>query len=258
VKHDYGYGFDWSPDGTKVVFVKEHLDGRSLAVVDLRRDEGAFPPANIAWPVSGEVVPREEYLYIWGTAFDNIGVDGQTLSTYQSHVLEWGLGRNPGFWETDYLYTMSPKQYGKIGYWDTRNMDYFEEGAEYTLRLTVTDGIQTNVDMVHVRICSTGSAGVLSEPPPPELKISAPFPNPALGGTVVCLELPKGTSVRFSVYDCAGRLVKEVMSTGLPAGYHKVEWDGRDAGGRPCASGIYWCIIDTGAVSKSMKVVLLR
>lgn len=255
VKHDYGYGFDWSPDGTKMVFVKEHLDGRGLAVVDFRRDEGAFPAANIAWPVSGEVLPKQDYLYIWGTAFDNIGVDGQVLSTCQSDILEWGRGKNPGIWATDYLYTLSPKEYGKIGYWDTRT---FEEGVVYSLRLTVTDGVNTNTDQVYVTICDSASVGVPTDGVPKDFETAGPFPTPSAGRSTIRLGLPDERCVRASIYSCEGRLVKEILNAGLPAGYHTIEWDGRDARGKPCACGVYWCIVDTGAFSKSMKIVLLK
>jgi hypothetical protein len=258
VNHDWGEGFDWSPDGTKIVFVKSDLSGRCLAIVDSRRDEGAIPAANIAWPVSGQILPRADYQYIVGTAYDNVGVDDQILATYQSHILEWGRGRDPLVWETDFLYTMSKKEYGNIGYWDTSNPDYFEEGVDYTLRLTVTDGVHTCVEKVYVTICDSSSAMIAEKDVPRGFEISAPSPNPTEGGAVIHLGVPREMAIRVSVYNCEGRLVKEIMNTGLPAGYHKVEWDGRDAGGRPCASGIYWCIIDTGAVSKSMKVVLLK
>jgi flagellar hook assembly protein FlgD len=60
------------------------------------------------------------------------------------------------------------------------------------------------------------------------------------------------------VYSPAGRLVKTLVDTRLPAGEHFVPWDGRDERGNRVASGVYFVFAEAGADRASRKVVLLK
>jgi len=42
------------------------------------------------------------------------------------------------------------------------------------------------------------------------------------------------------------------------AGYHTVRWNGKDAAGRPVASGIYLYHLRAGGYDRTRKMVLLR
>ena len=60
------------------------------------------------------------------------------------------------------------------------------------------------------------------------------------------------------IYDVAGRRVARVLDETSPAGHHVASWDGRDDGGRPVASGIYFCRLSVDAWSASRKMVLVK
>jgi len=49
-------------------------------------------------------------------------------------------------------------------------------------------------------------------------------------------------------------LVNEFQNTG----FYTVQWDGLTNNGTPAASGIYLYRLDSGAYSKSMKMVMLK
>ena len=64
-------------------------------------------------------------------------------------------------------------------------------------------------------------------------------PNPASDQTTVSWRLPAASRVRVTVYDLAGRRVRDLVEKNAAAGEMSVVWDGRDHGGRPVSGGVY-------------------
>jgi flagellar hook assembly protein FlgD len=61
------------------------------------------------------------------------------------------------------------------------------------------------------------------------------------------------------VFDVSGRLVRRLVDSEYQTvGPKTVEWDGRDDGGRPCASGIYFFRLNVAGESAGKRAVLLR
>ncbi len=91
----------------------------------------------------------------------------------------------------------------------------------------------------------------------PALSLSC-RPNPARTGTVLSFVMPRSGEASVSVYDIAGRLVRELPAVRLSAGPGEVRWDGRDRAGYPARSGVYVCRIDAAGAAAAAKVLLLR
>ncbi len=83
-------------------------------------------------------------------------------------------------------------------------------------------------------------------------------PNPFLDATVIRFDLPQPASARLAIYDANGRWKRDLAHGMLDAGPHVVSWNGRDASGRPCASGIYFYKLDQGTNHAQGRLVLLR
>jgi len=66
------------------------------------------------------------------------------------------------------------------------------------------------------------------------------FPNPFNPKTRLSFDLSQAASVRLSILDSAGRLVKVVHAGPIGAGAHDFAWDGMDARGEQSASGVYF------------------
>ncbi len=60
------------------------------------------------------------------------------------------------------------------------------------------------------------------------------------------------------VYNLLGQQVRVVLEEVQEAGYYRVTWDGKDAGGRRVASGIYLVRMAAGEFSEVKKMVLLK
>jgi len=83
-------------------------------------------------------------------------------------------------------------------------------------------------------------------------------PNPSRDGALLALTIPEASEVRAHVLDVTGRLVTELASGRLPAGTHRLTWDGRDGTGREVASGIYFVRVEVEDWVDSRKLVRLR
>jgi flagellar hook assembly protein FlgD len=83
-------------------------------------------------------------------------------------------------------------------------------------------------------------------------------PSPAGGDVVVRFSVPETRSVRVSVYDAAGRLVRVLNDGSLETGEHSSTWTGRDAQGHRVSSGVYFVRLSDGRTTETRKVVLRR
>jgi endonuclease I len=90
------------------------------------------------------------------------------------------------------------------------------------------------------------------------IALSQSAPNPAARSATIRFALPAAADVRLSVYDAAGRLVRVLAEGPFAPGEHEVSWDGRDAAGRPVASGVYFLRLTGPGVAASRKLTLLK
>ncbi len=90
------------------------------------------------------------------------------------------------------------------------------------------------------------------------LALDQNVPNPFNPQTAIGFSLPAPERVRLDVYDIGGRLVQRLVDGSMRAGRHRIEWNGRDAGGREAASGVYFYRLTAGKRTLSRKMILLR
>ncbi len=88
------------------------------------------------------------------------------------------------------------------------------------------------------RIRWTGSTSDVPARAPGAVALAA-SPNPFRGGTSLAFTLAAGAHARVTVFDLAGRRVRDLMDAATPAGETRVAWDGVDDAGREAAPGIY-------------------
>ena len=82
-------------------------------------------------------------------------------------------------------------------------------------------------------------------------------PNPFSGGTTLAFSVARLADVSLDIFDLAGRHVRRLVGTTMPAGRHDAHWDGRDDRGAPVASGLYHArlTIDSWTATKRMLMV---
>ncbi len=79
------------------------------------------------------------------------------------------------------------------------------------------------------------------------------YPNPFNPSTAIRFTLPKRESVSLKVYDVLGRKVATLLNGQLPAGDHRVKFDGQNL-----PSGVYFYRLRAGNFVKTRKMLLLR
>jgi hypothetical protein len=98
------------------------------------------------------------------------------------------------------------------------------------------------------------------DPPTPEYRdyLAQNFPNPFNPSTTIQFGLEKGGHVRLVIYDAAGRKVRELVNSTLPAGHYTEVWNGTNSAGQHISSGVYFYRLEAGDLSMRKKMILLR
>ena len=85
---------------------------------------------------------------------------------------------------------------------------------------------------------------------------------PHNGGTVPIasrrFSLPAPRTTTLALFDLQGRRVATLASGRLGAGTREAVWDGREAGGKEAASGVYLVRLAQGSATVTRKIVLAR
>jgi hypothetical protein len=135
-------------------------------------------------------------------------------------------------------------------------------GRRYQIVYQVTDGIHEVFDTVYVDVPHDRDA----EPGIDDNATSAVRttmlqdvrPNPFNPETTVLYELARAETVRLSILDVRGALVRTLLEEPRPAGSHRARWDGRDDRGGSVASGVYFVRMSAGSYTSVRKIVLLK
>ena len=104
------------------------------------------------------------------------------------------------------------------------------------------------------------SVTVEGEVPPvlPELtSLRESYPNPFRAGSSASIEvaLKAGETGTVTIYNVHGQVVKNYT---VCEGCHTLKWDGRDASGTNCGSGIYFYRLSTPSFSQTRRMVLAK
>jgi len=83
-------------------------------------------------------------------------------------------------------------------------------------------------------------------------------PNPFNAGTEIRYRLPREEQVSLRIFNTLGQEVRVLAEGVFPAGEQTIFWDGRNASGAPAASGLYFCRLQAGHFSETVKMVLMR
>ncbi|NQV15693.1 T9SS type A sorting domain-containing protein, partial [bacterium] len=84
------------------------------------------------------------------------------------------------------------------------------------------------------------------------------YPNPFNPSTTIQYELPELSTVVLSIYDIRGREVRTLLEGTKPPGSYEVQWNGVDNSGNPVSTGVYFCRLQAGSYSKTIKMVYLK
>ena len=93
---------------------------------------------------------------------------------------------------------------------------------------------------------------------PSSFTLSQNYPNPFNATTEIRFSLARASDVTLTIYNLLGQEVKTLVNGRTSAGEHRVAWDGTDASGKPCGTGVYLYQLQTTDASQSRKMLLLK
>ncbi|HTR97127.1 MAG TPA: PQQ-dependent sugar dehydrogenase, partial [Candidatus Acidoferrales bacterium] len=111
------------------------------------------------------------------------------------------------------------------------------DGSFYWLQQSTTGGFTSTDGALH-RLSYVGPPAGVAPGPAGALRLAA-GPNPFGSATALSFVLPAAGPARLALYDLGGRRVQTLYDGAAPAGETRIEWNGRDAGGRRVAPGLY-------------------
>jgi flagellar hook assembly protein FlgD len=71
-------------------------------------------------------------------------------------------------------------------------------------------------------------------------------------------DLLENTKVTLAVYNVAGREVRILPKGLVPAGHHKIEWNGKDGHGASVLSGVYFYRPKARTRDQARKAIVLK
>jgi len=111
----------------------------------------------------------------------------------------------------------------------------------YSLGVTVSSSVNTTPNEI-----------------PSALTLEQNYPNPFNPSTVIKYSINSTENVRITIYNAAGQLLRELISSVQRVGEHTVTWDGKDNSGKLLSSGAYFYQIRVGQNSQARKMILLK
>jgi hypothetical protein len=96
------------------------------------------------------------------------------------------------------------------------------------------------------------------EPSPRAPAVLEVRPVPFRSDLTLALTLARAEQATVEVFDVRGRLVRRLLRRALPAGAHRLNWDGRSEGGAPAPAGIYFVRYRSGDAAVVRRAVRLR
>jgi len=84
------------------------------------------------------------------------------------------------------------------------------------------------------------------------------YPNPFNPSTTISYELQEQTLVNLSIYDVRGQEIASLQNGVDSPGRYEVQWNGLDQRGYSVSTGVYFCRLQAGDNSKTIKMLYLK
>lgn len=96
--------------------------------------------------------------------------------------------------------------------------------------------------------------------PAATLRVRPAHPNPSATTTHFTFAIGRAGPVRCGIFDLRGRRLRLLMNAWLPAGEHRVSWDGADHEGAAVPAGVYLARFEAtpGRVRETLRFVRIR
>jgi hypothetical protein len=84
------------------------------------------------------------------------------------------------------------------------------------------------------------------------------YPNPFNPSVTIRYSIPFTDNVTIKIYDILGREVWNEIELNKSPGTYELKWNGKNKSGNDIGSGVYVLKVETGSLSKSIKLMMLK
>lgn len=98
----------------------------------------------------------------------------------------------------------------------------------------------------------------LGEKIPKEFKLYQNYPNPFNSEALIQYQLPSACNISLIVYNSTGQEVRILFKSQKNAGFHQVQWNGKDNKGNHVPSGLYLYRLRTDEFVQTKKLLFLK
>lgn len=84
------------------------------------------------------------------------------------------------------------------------------------------------------------------------------WPNPFRGSTYIRYQIDTSCRVSLKIYNLAGELVCTLVNRKTEPGIHTLRWDRRNEAGEQLPPGVYFYVLESGALTATRKMVILE
>jgi hypothetical protein len=142
---------------------------------------------------------------------------------------------------------------------DTLQIKGLKAGGPVLVTVTAKDVDNSQItDSINVTVTgSTGvdAAGIILT----EFSLSQNYPNPFNPSTSIKFGLPTQAPVTMEIYNVLGVKVRTLIhGEVMNAGFHQMEWNGKDDAGISVTSGVYLYRINAGTFQVTKKMMMLK
>ncbi len=93
---------------------------------------------------------------------------------------------------------------------------------------------------------------------PDQYKLGLAYPNPFNATTTIEYVLPIDKQIKVRVYNMMGQVVRTLIDSQMPAGTHRITWDGMDNSGKSVATGMYLYTLEYGNFKQVHRMTLVK
>jgi len=84
------------------------------------------------------------------------------------------------------------------------------------------------------------------------------YPNPFTANAAIAYEVDKAANVRIEIYNTKGQLIRSFEEGSKSPNAYTLDWDGKDANGNVCPSGVYIFRMHAGSNTSTRKAILTK
>jgi len=171
-----------------------------------------------------------------------------------------------GAWDAGYdptwLIAYDSSSNGHPSMYRTRTIDlteHFTPGDIVVLRFRMyADGAVTAWGWAIDNVIVSSTYVVAVDDLPAAMALDQNYPNPFNPKTTIAFTLDRSGPVKLQVFDVQGHLVRTLVNETRAAGPYRIDWDGKDNGGRAAAAGLYMYRLVAGDFVQQKKMTLLK